>query len=707
VKLSVIYVSYNSGAEILASLASLEAAGSRHGLELIAVDNASRDDSVARLRAAPGLTLIENSVNLGYARAVNLGLAAATGDYVLVLNPDVTVQPGSVDALVDFMAAHPRAGIAGARLVNPDGSLQHSCRSFYTVWTVLLRRTPLGKLFPKSRALRHHLMLDFDHAEDRRVDWVLGACMLVRPKALAEVGPMDPRFFLYFEDVDWCYRMQTRGWEVWYVAGAQMTHAHKRASAKSPFSRSLLAHIMSFVHYTEKWNPAAYLLKRYRNLIKFLTLLALDATAAGAAYLAAIALRRAFRLDYFTPEPYQRFALLYFLIVLGTFYLAGLYRSSRRERASEELLAVARAGILAGVTLMSSTFLSKERIVSRAVVLASVLLAILFVWLARAGLRALHRALLRYSFDLRRLVIVGSAAEAAALGQRLLAHPELGLELVGRIAVDPADAEGALGSLADLERVSAAERVQEILVAPSAGAHPDLAAALIWCRARSIDLRLLSDLAGIMGRGARAEDFLGLPAVAYRMEGLYPLQRALKRLADLAFATAALALTLLPGLLHLGMNRRAQRRLLPLAARAGGALVWPQLVLAGGAGRPVSDLLNPWAYAAVLRGGLSMVGPMPRPAGAAGASPLLDAMRPGLTGAWRQPGRVRAAAEAEQLDLFYLRNWSLGLDLQLWLDTLGVQLRGAQPPFLLERWAPGAEAARPEATGPAGGKGTL
>lgn len=700
-KLSVIYVSYNSGEEILASLASLRAAAPPCDLELIAVDNASRDDSAARLRSAPGLRVIENSVNLGYARAVNLGLAAASGDWILVLNPDVTVRPGAIEALIDFMAAHPRAGIAGAKLLNPDGSLQYSCRSFYTVWTVLLRRTPLGRLFPKSRALRHHLMLDFDHASDRSVDWVLGACMLVRPQAIAEVGPMDPRFFLYFEDVDWCYRMQTRGWQVWYVAASRMTHTHKRASARSPFSRSLLAHVMSFVHYTEKWNPAAYLLKRYRNLIKFLTLLALDAAAAGAAYLAAIALRRAFHLDYFSPEPYQRFALLYFVIVLGTFYLAGLYRSSRRERASEELLAVTRAGILAGVTLMSSTFLTKERIVSRAVVVASVLLSVLFVWLARGGLRALHRRLLRYSFDLRRLVIVGSAAEAEALGQRLLAHPELGLELVGRVAATPANAAGALGGLADLERVSAAERVQEILVAPSAGDRPELAAALVWCRARAIDLRLLSDLAGLMGRGARAEDFLGLPAVAYRMEGLYPLQRALKRLIDILGGALGLALTLLPGLLHLGLNRGARRERRALAPRGGRAGHWP-LVL-GSEGRPVSDLLNPWAYAAVLGGGLSLVGPLPAATGAGGAAGLSS--RPGLTGAWRQPGRATSAAEAAQLDGFYQRNWSLGLDLQLWLDTLGAQLRGDYPPFLLGRIAPAEPAARTQAGRPASGKG--
>ncbi|MEZ4395851.1 MAG: glycosyltransferase [Candidatus Krumholzibacteriia bacterium] len=704
--ISVIYVSYNSGEEILASVKSLREAGSRHALEVIAVDNASRDDSAARLAEAPHLTLLQNPMNLGYARAVNLGLTAATGDYVLVLNPDVTVRPGAVDALVEFMDAHPRAGIAGAKLLNEDGTLQHSCRSFYTFWTVLLRRTPLGKLFPKSRALRHHLMLDFDHASERAVDWVLGACMMVRRQAVAEVGPMDPRFFLYFEDVDWCYRMQTRGWEVWYVPGAVMNHVHKRASARNPFSRSLVAHITSFVHYTEKWNPAAYLLKRYRNLFKVLTLLVLDVAGAGAAYLAAIALRRSFHLDYFIAEPYQRFALLYFVIVLGTYYLSGLYRSSRRESASEELLALGKAGVLAGVVLMSSTFLSKERIVSRAVVLASVLIAVLLTWLLRGGLRALHRVLLRYHFDLRRLLLVGTAVEASALEQRLLRHPELGLEMVGRIAVGESEMErrGALGGPADLERVSAAERVQEIVVAPSGAGLPSLATALIWCRARSIDLRLLSDLAGMVGRGARAEDFLGLPAVAYRMAGLYPLERAFKRLADLVVGLAGLVLTLLPGLVHLGVSRGARRLRVEVLGRHGRPTRLTLVLRRDG--RPAPDVLNPWAFAAVLAGGLSLVGPMPRRALPAPPPDLgaLLTLRPGLTGAWRRRGRVDAADEARQLDLFYLRNWSLGLDLQLWLETLGAQLRGDHPAFLLARLR-GEEATRPTAAAAPGEKG--
>jgi N-acetylglucosaminyl-diphospho-decaprenol L-rhamnosyltransferase len=707
-KLSVIYVSYNSGREILASVASLRAAGSRHELEIIVVDNASPDDSAGLLADEAGIKLIANTINLGYGKAVNLGLEAASGDYYLVLNPDVLVKAGALDGLVEFMETHPKAGIAASRLLNEDGSLQHSCRSFYTFWTILLRRTPLGKLFPRSRAIRHHLMLDFDHAENRRVDWVLGACMLVRPRAVAEVGAMDPRFFLYFEDVDWCYRMRTRGWEVWYVPGTEMLHVHKRASAKNPFSRSLLVHVTSFIHYTEKWNPVAYLIKRYRNPVKGLSLLALDFAAAGGAYLAAIALRRSFHLDYFSAEPYQRFALLYFIIVLGTFYLTGLYRSSRRESASTELLALGRAGLLAGVTLMSSTFLSKERIVSRAVVLISVLLLVVFAGFLRGALRALHRVFLRYNFDLRRLVIVGSESEAGELGQLVLRHPELGLELVGRVRPEgEPPALGALGGISDLERITESERVQEILVAPSASNSPALGSVLIWCRNRNIDLRLLSDSAGAMGRGGRAEEFLGLTALSYRMEGLYPLQRLLKRLVDLIFGLLGFTLSLLPGLIHLLWTRlrgHAGRVSLDILGLKGVRVQLPLAITVSG--RSGSDLINPWAYLAVIAGRLSLVGPMPRTdlPEEVGDSAVLLGMRPGLTGAWRRAGQVDELGSAHNLDLFYLRNWSPSLDLQFWLETLGVQLRGRFPQLLLAR-ASKLEDHGPTGEGTPGGQG--
>ncbi|MDZ4803665.1 MAG: glycosyltransferase [Candidatus Eisenbacteria bacterium] len=145
----------------------------------------------------PDVQLIESPTNRGFAAGVNLGLARASGEHLLVLNPDIVVHPGSIDRLVDFMAAHPQAGLVAAKLLNPDGTLQPTCRTRYTVKTILLRRTILGKLFPNDRTLREHLMLDYDHATPRNVDWVAGACLMVRWEALEEVGPMDERYLLW------------------------------------------------------------------------------------------------------------------------------------------------------------------------------------------------------------------------------------------------------------------------------------------------------------------------------------------------------------------------------------------------------------------------------------------------------------------------------------------------------------------------------
>ncbi|TPW12609.1 MAG: family 2 glycosyl transferase, partial [bacterium] len=261
---SVVIVNFRTPDDLLRLIESLKA-GTPTGrpLEIIVVDNASGDDSPAKLRAAhPDVQLIESPSNRGFAAGVNLGLARATGEHLLILNPDIVVHPGSIDTLVDFMAAHPQAGLVAAKLLNPDGTLQPTCRTRYTLKTILLRRTILGRLFPNDRTLREHLMLDYDHATPRNVDWVAGACLMVRREALEEVGPMDERYFLYFEDVDWCTRMHRRGWGVWYVPGAVMTHGYRRASAGG-FNRATQAHAESLLRFWEKWSAVLYLARRY------------------------------------------------------------------------------------------------------------------------------------------------------------------------------------------------------------------------------------------------------------------------------------------------------------------------------------------------------------------------------------------------------------------------------------------------------------
>jgi hypothetical protein len=151
------------------------------------------------------------------------------------------------------LEGHPEAGLLLPQLINPDGSLQFSCRKFYDFFTLLFRRTPLGAFFPNHRVIRNHLMMDWNHGEVREVDWGLGACMSLRREALGSPEIFDERFFLYFEDVDLCFRMKKRGWKVIYYPEAVMVHTHVRSSADGFFNREKWEHFKSMIKFYRKY----------------------------------------------------------------------------------------------------------------------------------------------------------------------------------------------------------------------------------------------------------------------------------------------------------------------------------------------------------------------------------------------------------------------------------------------------------------------
>lgn len=242
---SIVTVSHGHAAELRAHLPGWLAPSDRCARELVVVDNLGRDDAAAAVAAlAPGAQLLRNDRPAGFAANCNRGIAASCGRYVLLLNPDVAVHPGALDRLVAFMDAHPEVGIAGPRLLNLDGTLQYSCRRFSTPILFALRGLGLERLLERNPAQRRALMQDWEHDTARDVDWVLGAAMIARRAAVETVGMLDPDYFLYCEDQDWCYRMWTRGYSVFYVPDAVMTHAHRRSS-RNPFSRWKWVHARS------------------------------------------------------------------------------------------------------------------------------------------------------------------------------------------------------------------------------------------------------------------------------------------------------------------------------------------------------------------------------------------------------------------------------------------------------------------------------
>jgi len=242
-KVSAVVVSHGHATELARSLPAL-------------VDQVDETLVVANLphsidEVPPGVRVLENSRPLTFAANVNLGIAATSGEYVLVSNPDAIAQAGAVAALVEHADAHPRCGIAGPQVLWPDGSWQPSRRRFPTVRGTIVRRTPLRKLHG-AYAQRDHYLLDERPSEPVEADWLLGAFMLMRRTMLGDIGGWDAGFRHYCEDIDVAYRAMQAGWERWYVPEAVVVHDYAAVIDRSFLSRHTLWHMRGMARFIRK-----------------------------------------------------------------------------------------------------------------------------------------------------------------------------------------------------------------------------------------------------------------------------------------------------------------------------------------------------------------------------------------------------------------------------------------------------------------------
>ena len=222
IDLSIIIVNWNTCNLLAKCLDSIFQTVQISTYEIIVVDNNSTDGSADMVHTQfPAVRLIENQQNVGFTQANNQALAASCGRYVLLLNSDTEAQPGALDAMVRFMDAHPAAGAAGAHLLNSDGSFQASHTDFPTLWREFLILSSLGRalLRPSYPSYGPEVEKGLQQA-----DYIEGACLLARREAVEQVGGLDEGFFMYAEEVDWCYRMKQAGWEVWYLPKVRVVH---------------------------------------------------------------------------------------------------------------------------------------------------------------------------------------------------------------------------------------------------------------------------------------------------------------------------------------------------------------------------------------------------------------------------------------------------------------------------------------------------
>lgn len=266
-KISVCIVTFMARNYLRDCLISLYAQPSAQDMEVIVVDNGSKDGTLEMLqRDFPQFKLIQNPSNLGYTAPMNQALRVATGEYLIQLNPDTVVLENALDVLVQYMQEHPEVGICTPKVLNRDGTLQKQCRRGEPKpLAVIGYFTGLGKLFPKNKALNEYLLSYLDENEPHAVAGVSGSCMLIRRAVVDQIGYLDESFFAYQEDADFCRRARNAGWQVHYVPTAQIIHYGGQGGSRVQPLRSIFEWHRSYWLYYRK-----HLEKDYFFLVNWL-----------------------------------------------------------------------------------------------------------------------------------------------------------------------------------------------------------------------------------------------------------------------------------------------------------------------------------------------------------------------------------------------------------------------------------------------------
>lgn len=272
---SVIVVNWNTRDLLLNCIRSVYETIQEIAFEIWVVDNGSTDGSQEALKTAyPTVHLIENTTNRGFAAANNQALQQMSGRYALLLNSDAALTDGAVQNLLAFMESAPSVGMACGQLMNPDGSRQNSIANFPTLLSLISNETLLRILFPKNYPSKRR-----DYTRPIPVESGIGACLMVRRTAMDAVGIFDERFFFFFEETDWAYRMRQADWQIFFVPSARIIHAQGKSAGNSVASRILF--YRSRYIYLKKWHPESYFLMVVILFLRLLVNAALSLLGSG------------------------------------------------------------------------------------------------------------------------------------------------------------------------------------------------------------------------------------------------------------------------------------------------------------------------------------------------------------------------------------------------------------------------------------------
>lgn len=690
--ISVIIVNYNVREYLANCLASLRASQVQGTVEIIVVDNNSFDGSIDMVQSEfPEVRIVNNTANLGFAKAVNRGFENCSGQYVLILNPDTIVQEDSLAVLTAYMDEHPEVAISGPKILNADGTLQLSCkRSFPAPGIALPKILGFSKLFPRSPWAGRYNLTYLDPDLIHKVDAISGSCMFIRRKTFEEIGLFDEKFFMFGEDLDFCYRAIKAGGEVHYVPITQIVHYKGESVKVAPFDSLKWFHEAMNLFVDKHFSKTASFLTRMAlrigiflrhfstfvssSMAQFIPVV-LDVAVVFVSFLVAIPIR------------FGSYAPLFdaYLPVLAIYSVFWVLIGAAFQLYSRFVLSYNRAmlsSIVAFLFVVAFTYFFKQIAYSRAVLLvASALVTLMIpgwrllahIFKSRGFFRSLHVG--QSPIFSKSVVIIGSGKEGQRIARNIGRRLDTGIYIVGfsdteyeAYSTEGNSSESGmknepippfLGTLDTIRDIVVSHCIRELIFTSDRLSNESILDAMDATKDLRLTYRIVPKNRDILLGKASVEDVSDFPFVNIEYALYHRLNTISKRIFDAA--VAALLLVILSPVLLLLLIRFPR---------------WEKETFWGPDGSEFNGWIVPGKnrflrelplVVAILRGDMSFVGSSLIPV-SQGVARLM--CKPGLTGLDRIKKLNVDSEEREVFEHYYVQHQSMAFDLEILIRTL-------------------------------------
>lgn len=682
IKLSVIIVNYNVKEFLEQCLISIQQALKGIQSEIILIDNSSFDGSVEMVREKfPAIKLKVNTENIGFAKASNQGLQLARGEFIALINPDTIVQEDTFSKMLQFFDKDPETGMLGCKILNPDGSLQLACRrSFPTPWVAFTKLSGLSYLFPGSKLFGRYNLTYLDPEASHEVDAISGSFMMIRRKVLKEVGCFDESFFMYGEDLDWCFRIRDFGWKVQYSPSTQIVHFKGESSKRAQFDTLKMFYqameLFARKHFKRRYLFMPYWLLRgaiwfragvsfFIKVMEYTAVPLTDFVALNLSLIIGIILRFGSlkELPSFVPV-----IIAYSVIWLTLLKLFGCY--------DKDKFSFSKAGtaIFIGFLVNTSlTFFFKQYAFSRAVVLAGSMLSLAVVPGWRLVVKIFSRAgwvpfkgTLGKTLLAKNTIIVGDIKSGEQLVKKFNSQIDSDYNISGLVAMN-GESTGTrisgvtvLGAFDDINSIIRENHIQEVIFSTHELSYDQILGVISRARKERVNFKLIpSNLDVIIGKASidRIDD-VPLLEIDYKLHQTG--YRVLKRVFDFILAFVLFLITL-PLFFYKKFltSGKLEKKFIYESKNKKTTLI----EFDGGGSKIVNRIPFLWS---ILAGHLSFVGrEIEEDFSEKNVEERLD-LKPGLTGL-QQINRHKNLSREEQnkYHLYYMKNYSPLLDLEI------------------------------------------